>query len=353
MSGRLIILRHKSWNVWNRENIEKVKRDERINLEEKKQQTEKERKLQSEKIRELLYDRNNIKEKEEEEGEEEGDREEKRNNNLINRRIENEEYKKEKEEKELLQKRREGSAPWALGEGSSEFKKVSPWYLEKKNEKDLIRINGKILTTNDEIQAALDRDSERKKMEDPMATFLHTAEYKEDIEYENSNNSKNQLIIRNSQNSIPITTNPTTTQVTSSNNITSNLPGLTHLNPFLMGRSNVNNISNISNHDNSNNSNEEKKHKKRKHKSKKEKKSNKKSKKKSKKKDHRREKEQSSDSSSSSSSSSDFESDLDSVKEKNKNSISKREYEILRQKRNEREKNEKIRENLLISGLCD
>jgi len=34
MSGRLVILPHKSWNVWNQDNREKVLRDERIQREE-------------------------------------------------------------------------------------------------------------------------------------------------------------------------------------------------------------------------------------------------------------------------------------------------------------------------------
>jgi hypothetical protein len=33
MSGRLVILRHKSWNVWNQDNVEKVLRDERLHRE--------------------------------------------------------------------------------------------------------------------------------------------------------------------------------------------------------------------------------------------------------------------------------------------------------------------------------
>lgn len=44
MSGRLIISRHKSWHVWNHDNVEKVEKDERL-LAEKKAEEEKRVKL--------------------------------------------------------------------------------------------------------------------------------------------------------------------------------------------------------------------------------------------------------------------------------------------------------------------
>jgi hypothetical protein len=43
MSGRLIILPHKSWHVWNRDNVEKVKRDERLHKEEQERKAERQR----------------------------------------------------------------------------------------------------------------------------------------------------------------------------------------------------------------------------------------------------------------------------------------------------------------------
>jgi hypothetical protein len=43
MSGRLVILRHKSWNVWNQDNREKVLRDERLHREEQEQNVDKKR----------------------------------------------------------------------------------------------------------------------------------------------------------------------------------------------------------------------------------------------------------------------------------------------------------------------
>lgn len=54
MSGRLVILRHKSWHVWNQDNQEKVLRDERLAREaEVEKKTEEKQKLQ-EKNLELL-----------------------------------------------------------------------------------------------------------------------------------------------------------------------------------------------------------------------------------------------------------------------------------------------------------
>jgi hypothetical protein len=44
-TGRLIILPHKSWHVWNRDNIEKVKRDERLHREAGEAKAEKERQV--------------------------------------------------------------------------------------------------------------------------------------------------------------------------------------------------------------------------------------------------------------------------------------------------------------------
>lgn len=54
MSGRLVILRHKKWNVWNQDNQEKVLKDERIAREEEQERHEKERKRTQEKNLEIL-----------------------------------------------------------------------------------------------------------------------------------------------------------------------------------------------------------------------------------------------------------------------------------------------------------
>jgi hypothetical protein len=65
--GKLNILKHKSWNVWNRDNIEKVLRDERLNREEEQKkrkrvdETESESRtqvLRAKRARDLSQDRN-------------------------------------------------------------------------------------------------------------------------------------------------------------------------------------------------------------------------------------------------------------------------------------------------------
>eukprot|EP00607_Mallomonas_marina_P005810 CAMPEP_0182438894 /NCGR_PEP_ID=MMETSP1167-20130531/86087_1 /TAXON_ID=2988 /ORGANISM="Mallomonas Sp, Strain CCMP3275" /LENGTH=167 /DNA_ID=CAMNT_0024632437 /DNA_START=89 /DNA_END=589 /DNA_ORIENTATION=- len=138
MSGRLIILPKKSWHVWNRENVEKVKRDERIDREEKSKKEIEARSAYQESTLTTLQKRAETV-------------------SLINstdkslstssvqpfRLFEdieklsqthpsgargNAEYIKEKEVADLAQKTREGLAPWGLGEGSAESSSVKPWY---------------------------------------------------------------------------------------------------------------------------------------------------------------------------------------------------------------------------------
>ena len=54
MSGRLIILPHKTWHVWNREAIAKVRNDERDHAEKTEASAEKQRELDGEARIELL-----------------------------------------------------------------------------------------------------------------------------------------------------------------------------------------------------------------------------------------------------------------------------------------------------------
>jgi hypothetical protein len=54
MSGRLVILRHKSWNVWNQDNITKVRNDEQKHREQEEAKKLKESELIDEKTLTVL-----------------------------------------------------------------------------------------------------------------------------------------------------------------------------------------------------------------------------------------------------------------------------------------------------------
>jgi hypothetical protein len=317
MSGRLIILRHKKWNVWNRENIEKVKRDERLHREEMERKQENERKINSEIILHQFHENGEMVE---------GDNDTNREIEVMklrnhDQKMENEEYRKEKEEKELLEKRREGSAPWALGEGSSEFKKISPWYLEKQSDRHQMRIGGRILS-GEQAQAALDRDLARKHSEDPMSIYLYTSEYKEE---EPVSLPQSQLVAHES----------VKRKQTEDN---SSLPGMSGMNTFVLGNQMASSSSSPVNDE------ERMKRKKRKHhKDEKKEKKHKKDKKKEKK--HRKSRRKDEDSMSSSSSSSERDTREFS------SSLSQHELELLRNRRTQREKVERLREQRILNNL--
>jgi hypothetical protein len=74
MSGRLIILPHKSWNVWNRDNAEKVLRDERLHREQLEQQQKQQRKVHQETLLSKLKTRARNEEEKEEKEDVEGER---------------------------------------------------------------------------------------------------------------------------------------------------------------------------------------------------------------------------------------------------------------------------------------
>ena len=123
MSGRLVILRHKSWNVWNGDSREKVLRDERLHKEQLDEKNKQERELISEKQREALSN---------------GDTSPKLEHvNLfddplkVKKKRENEEYVKERNDKETKRLKQEGVAPWALSEGTN----IVPWYAKSSSSK--------------------------------------------------------------------------------------------------------------------------------------------------------------------------------------------------------------------------
>lgn len=191
MSGRLRILPHKSWHVWTTENIDKVKRDERIHKEEIENLSKKSRDIKSEQLLSQLLHQNisndQLKESDviSDTDEEEvikskysQKKRQKLDNNeelkeenhsilpikemKINRQSDNPEYKKEKIDKEIQQKRQEGSAPFQLV--PDEFtSKNAPWYLSKKGH---VKVGSGYLDYQDDSlyeKDKLDLEKEREK----------------------------------------------------------------------------------------------------------------------------------------------------------------------------------------------
>lgn len=158
MSGRLVILPHKSWNVWNRDNREKVAKDEREFREQQEALVEKNNLLLQE--QNLLILRDNV-----------------TLNNAVssvtpfrlfenlekaqNDSATNEEYMKEKEMKEKRDTKREGTAAWGLGEGSVEYGKIRPWYEKSSG-----------ANASDAAASLQERALLRIAARDPMAAFI-------------------------------------------------------------------------------------------------------------------------------------------------------------------------------------
>ncbi len=169
MSSRLVILRHKKWNVWNPENRERVLRDERLHKEAQEQAQVSERLHTQDKIFEILTKKNDVNKSSEVEpfrlfADIEA-REKKKGND---------EYAKEKEEKRLAELKRENLAPWELGDGSLEKANVKPFWFSNDTQSKVVS-KGKLLSGNDAVEAK-NRDEIRKRDLDPMAFhFIYDA----------------------------------------------------------------------------------------------------------------------------------------------------------------------------------
>ena len=173
MSGRLVILPHKSWNVWNQDNREKVARDERLHREAEEAKAAKDKQLLQEQNLELLRDGEVATKLEPGGSNNSGHIEPFRLFEDLEKqhyaRLGNEDYLKEKAQKELLQKKRDGIADWALGEGSVENSKIRPWY-------ETVGLEGSVPSTTG---PRLGREIHRKEQADPMGSILkpNTHEY--------------------------------------------------------------------------------------------------------------------------------------------------------------------------------
>jgi hypothetical protein len=168
MSGRLVILPHKSWNVWNQDNREKVLRDERLHREAEESKAAKDRQLLQEQNLELLRSSGAVDDIPASEAPGTSvapfrlfeDLERKHYDQLGNT-----EYLKEKADKDLAQKKREGIADWALGEGSYENSKSKPWYATLGNSSQ------QVISSNSS-NPARGRENKRKEAADPMGAIL-------------------------------------------------------------------------------------------------------------------------------------------------------------------------------------
>ena len=181
MSGRLVILPHKSWNVWNQDNREKVARDERLHREAEAAKAENEKRLIQEQNLSILRADDSIIKTEE------------MNSPVVEvepfrlfedlekkhfEKIGNEDYLKEKAAKELLQKKREGIADWALGEGSYENTKSKPWYEKLGDCTAAVTTSLPVPSSSSSSRnnktptSFIQREEHRKHMADPMGVML-------------------------------------------------------------------------------------------------------------------------------------------------------------------------------------
>ena len=165
MSGRLVILPHKRWNVWNQDNVEKVLKDEREERERKEAQAVRERRL----LQEDTYERLLLQQK---------SAPSEQHVNLVSSFAEfggreggNEEYEREAREREGRRRRREGVDDWQLGGGAIEtmHEGVRPWYYDYNNDNSDKKRRRKSLTAKEERSRR--REEERKEALDPMKRF--------------------------------------------------------------------------------------------------------------------------------------------------------------------------------------
>ena len=194
MSGRLVILRHKKWNVWNQDNQEKVLRDERLHREKGEElQSQQKNRLQEQQRQALLQNNETLSTtpsehinffKEIEEG------------NILKK--PNKEYKAENDAKELKRRKQEGVAPWSLSEGISD---VKPWYTQTPSSSSMLSSTSK----SDKDSLRMQRDKLRLQKQDPLNSFTDfttTTSSTSISNYTSDQSISNAIIINNQQQEI-------------------------------------------------------------------------------------------------------------------------------------------------------
>ncbi len=189
MSGRLVISKHKSYHVWNQDNVEKVLRDERIHKEKQEAEAKREKDSLMEKNREVLLASKPPANDTPSENEEKGAPRELFNifGDLQEAKAEEAERKvkkMEEERKQLLLLRQNGAAPWALGDGSREKAQQKAWYEapgDKALQEKPIVVMERVVSGNEAISAR-DRDTKWKRKLDPMERYVYDNSYPESKE---------------------------------------------------------------------------------------------------------------------------------------------------------------------------
>lgn len=185
MSSKLVILRHKSWNVWNQDNREKVLRDERLHREQTENNEIGQRKQNIDfKLKEL---KNNVQDTSSINDAEAKEAEAGRPPLIVPFRLfdepstivptTNAEYMKEKREKEYKEQVRQGVAPWSLGDVSSGKNPVLPWYVEIPKSSSSSSLPDRKEVDEEKLKSEMDkrkyeRELKRQRKEDPMSSIL-------------------------------------------------------------------------------------------------------------------------------------------------------------------------------------
>ena len=171
MSGRLVILRHKSWHVWNQDNQEKVLRDERLEKEKEEESKSKNRELLQEQQREvLLKTSSNSSSHQDIHDSSHHEKfclfDDPESIKVAQR--ENEEYMRETKEKERNIRKREGVADWSLSEGNT----IVPWYSKAPIDPSMQQIlnNSSSSSSNSNVHNC-DIDKKRAAL-DPASKFM-------------------------------------------------------------------------------------------------------------------------------------------------------------------------------------